>query len=86
MPSSRRQERGDAALKDYTKRFDGVQLDCLRVDPAAVEAAWKAPRSPCVMHCSWPTGASARSTANNCRTTSSSRAPMGNGLAGAGGR
>ena len=34
-------ERGDAALKDYTKRFDGVQLDCLRVDPAAVEAAWQ---------------------------------------------
>ena len=35
------QERGDAALKDYTKRFDGVQLDCLRVNPAAVEAAWQ---------------------------------------------
>jgi len=34
-------ERGDAALKDYTKRFDGVQLDGLRVDPAAVEAAWQ---------------------------------------------
>ena len=37
-------ERGDAALKDYTKRFDGVQLDCLRVDPAAVEAAWQSAR------------------------------------------
>ena len=34
-------ERGDAALKEYTERFDGVLLDCLRVDSAAIEAAWQ---------------------------------------------
>ena len=34
-------ERGDAALKEYTERFDGVVLDCLRVDPAATKAAWQ---------------------------------------------
>ena len=34
-------QRGDAALKDYTERFDGVQLDSLRVDSGDVEAAWK---------------------------------------------
>ena len=33
------QTRGDAALRDYTARFDGVALDTLRVSPAEMEAA-----------------------------------------------
>ena len=33
------QREGDAALRDYTARFDGVQLDELSVSPAAVAAA-----------------------------------------------
>ena len=32
-------ERGDAALRDYTERFDCVALDDLRVSPAEIEAA-----------------------------------------------
>ena len=32
--------RGDAALYDYTKRFDGVELQTLRVPPEALEAAY----------------------------------------------
>lgn len=31
--------RGDAALRDYTKQFDGVELDELRVGEAEIEAA-----------------------------------------------
>ncbi len=31
---------GDAALKAYTKRFDGVELEELRVTEAEIEAAW----------------------------------------------
>ncbi len=31
--------RGDAAVRDYTERFDGVTLDRFRVDPAAAAAA-----------------------------------------------
>ena len=34
-------EKGDAALKDYTARFDGVQLSALRVDPGAIQAGWE---------------------------------------------
>lgn len=30
---------GDAALRDYTRRFDGVELDDLRVPPEVVESA-----------------------------------------------
>ena len=36
------QLRGDAALKDYTERFDGVSLEALEVSQAALEAAWGA--------------------------------------------
>jgi histidinol dehydrogenase len=32
-------ERGDAALRDLTRRFDGADIDDLRVPPAEVEAA-----------------------------------------------
>jgi histidinol dehydrogenase len=32
-------ERGDAALLDYTERLDGVRLDALRLDPAAIRQA-----------------------------------------------
>ncbi len=32
-------ERGDAALRDYTARFDKAQLDSLQVTPAEIEAA-----------------------------------------------
>jgi histidinol dehydrogenase/sulfopropanediol 3-dehydrogenase len=32
-------ERGDAALRDYTLQFDGVQLDALQVSDADIEAA-----------------------------------------------
>jgi histidinol dehydrogenase len=32
-------ERGDAALREYTERFDGATLDELRVPPAELEAA-----------------------------------------------
>ena len=32
-------ERGDAAVREYTQRFDGVALDDLRVDPAELAAA-----------------------------------------------
>ena len=31
---------GDAALKTYTKRFDGAELEDLRVTEAEIEAAW----------------------------------------------
>ena len=31
---------GDAALKAYTKRFDGVELEDLRVTEAELEDAW----------------------------------------------
>ena len=31
---------GDAALKAYTKRFDGVELEDLRVTEAEIESAW----------------------------------------------
>lgn len=33
-------QNGDAALKAYTKRFDGVELQDLRVSGAEIEAAW----------------------------------------------
>ena len=32
-------ERGDAALREYTARFDGVELEDFRVDPEAIEQA-----------------------------------------------
>jgi histidinol dehydrogenase len=32
-------KRGDAALREYTERFDGVAVDKLSVDPAALDAA-----------------------------------------------
>lgn len=32
--------RGDAALRDYTEKFDGVRLDALQVSEAELEAAW----------------------------------------------
>ena len=32
--------RGDAALRDYTERFDGVRLDALQVSEAELDAAW----------------------------------------------
>lgn len=35
-------ERGDAALRDYSKRFDGVEVDDLRVSDAEIEAAQRA--------------------------------------------
>ena len=35
-------DRGDEALRDITAHFDGVQLDAIRVEPAALEAAWAA--------------------------------------------
>ena len=35
-------ERGDAALRDYTKRFDGVELTALTVSQAELDAAWDA--------------------------------------------
>ena len=31
---------GDKALKDYTKRFNGVELENLQVTEAEIEAAW----------------------------------------------
>ena len=34
-------DRGDAALRDTTAHFDGVQLDAIRVDPSDVAAAWR---------------------------------------------
>ena len=33
---------GDAALRAYTKRFDGVELGDLRVSENELEAAWAA--------------------------------------------
>lgn len=35
-------KQGDAAVLDYTKRFDGAALNGLRVDPADMKAAWEA--------------------------------------------
>lgn len=35
-------ERGDAALREYTKQFDGVEVDELRVSEADIEAARRA--------------------------------------------
>ena len=32
-------ERGDAALRDFTEKFDGVRVEELRVDPAMIDAA-----------------------------------------------
>jgi len=34
--------RGDAAVREYTERFDGVRLEALRVAPAAVDSALEA--------------------------------------------
>lgn len=34
-------ERGDEALREYTKKFDGVELESFRVDDAAIAAARK---------------------------------------------
>ena len=34
-------KRGDAALREYTKRFDGVDVDEFQVAPEALEAAYK---------------------------------------------
>jgi histidinol dehydrogenase len=39
-------ERGDAAVRDFTERFDGVRLDDLRVPPAEVAAALAALPGP----------------------------------------
>ena len=33
-------QRGDAALKEYTRRFDGVELEDLRVTEEEIESAW----------------------------------------------
>src|SRR5437773_6660374 len=35
-------KRGDAAVREYTQRFDGVALDALRVDPSELAAALRA--------------------------------------------
>ena len=35
-------ERGDAALLEYTQRFDGVSLESVAVSPDLVKAAWEA--------------------------------------------
>ena len=34
-------ERGDEALKEYTKRFDGVELDTLQVTEEEIASAWE---------------------------------------------
>ena len=34
-------ERGDEALKEYTKRFDGVEVEALQVTEEEMEAAWE---------------------------------------------
>ena len=34
--------RGDEALRDYTRRFDGAELTDLRVTEAEIQAAWEA--------------------------------------------
>ena len=34
-------ERGDEALKEYTKRFDGVELDSLQVTEEEIASAWE---------------------------------------------
>ncbi|MBQ5927777.1 MAG: histidinol dehydrogenase, partial [Oscillibacter sp.] len=34
-------ERGDEALKEYTKRFDGVELDTLQVTEGEIASAWE---------------------------------------------
>ena len=34
-------ERGDAALKEYTLRFDGVELETLQVSQEEIDAAWE---------------------------------------------
>jgi histidinol dehydrogenase len=36
---SRVRERGDAALRDYAREFDGVEIEALRVDPDVIAAA-----------------------------------------------
>ena len=35
-------QRGDEALRDYTARFDGVELKDLQVSEGEIEAAWEA--------------------------------------------
>lgn len=37
---------GDKALRDYTKRFDGVAINELRVPPEALERAWQLTPAP----------------------------------------
>ncbi|MBV8559811.1 MAG: histidinol dehydrogenase, partial [Acidimicrobiia bacterium] len=39
-------KRGDAALREYTERFDGVTLDGLSIGPAALDAALAATPAP----------------------------------------
>jgi histidinol dehydrogenase len=38
--------RGDAALREWTYRIDGVDVESVHIDPAAMEAAWLALEQP----------------------------------------
>ena len=62
--------RGDEALRDYTRRFDGAELTDLRVTEAEIQAAWEAITSG-----SWPNSCTATwdspsASASRCRVFS----------------
>ena len=68
--------RGSAAVRDIALRFDGVELDDIRVDPAQLAAAADAlePGSS-VPRFSSPSGVSARCARANSTTSRSPRWP-----------
>ena len=67
--------RGDAALIDYTSRFDRLDLTpaTLRVTPAEIDAAVAAIPAPSALPSTSPPPASKPSTAPNCPQTSNRR-------------
>ena len=62
-------QRGDAALLEYTEKFDGVKLTALEIDKERIERAYReVDREPAWRPWSWPPGASAISTSGRRRS------------------
>ena len=74
---------GDAALLEYTARFDRQQLSsrpAARSARTRSRAPWRAVRRSCARRSSWRQRASARFTAASCRRRSTTRTSSGVGL------
>ena len=55
-------ERGDAAIADFTERFDGFRPEPMAVPKQQLEQAWTSLPTTCGMPSNWPIAASANST------------------------